>query len=305
MKYYFALQYKLFSRNIKENGISPVFAIIFLIGAFIGISMYWFTRSEWAVYAYSLIPFSFLSTLGGQKRNEFLQINYTRKNWRNLRIIENALATFPFVAFLIFKQYFILSVLLLAGTTFFSLLTFRTRPVITLPTPFHRFPFEFTTGFRKSYLGIIVSYILLIIGITINNFNLAIFGFAFNYLICVSYYNVPEKEFYVWIFSKPSKEFLLGKIKIALFYTLGLSLPALIALLVVYPSEIWILLGVFVSGILLVITALLGKYALYPSEVNLTQIFCIIFSVLFPPLMLLVIPAFYISSLRRLNPLLA
>lgn len=304
MKYYFTLQFRLLCRHIKANGINPLFALSLLLLAFIFLSIHLLDQSAYAVYLYAFFSFTFLTALGSQKRNEFLQITFPKKRLQQLRMAENALIVFPFAIILIFKHQIILSLALLILACLFSFYIFKTRKTTTLPTPFYKFPFEFTIGFRKTFIGIIISYILIIIGISIGNFNLALVAMAFLFLIMTSYYTLPENEFYIWVFSKSSRIFLHSKIKIALIYSLYLSLPALLSLLILFPSHYLIISGIFLSGLLIVITSLLGKYALYPSEVNLIQLLCIIFSVLFPPLMIIILPILYLTSINRLKLIL-
>ena len=304
MKYYFALQFKVLCRHIKANGINPLFAFSFLLIAFIFFSLSWFKQSAYAVYLYAFLPLTFLPTLGSQKRNEFLQITFSQKGLRQLRMSENVLIVLPFVIILIFEHQLILPAALLILASLLSLVTFKSRKVSTVPTPFRRFPFEFPSGFRKTFIGIIISYGLLIIGLSIGNFNLAVVAMAFLFLIVVSYYTMPENEFYIWVFSKSPKLFLLSKIRIALIYSFFLTTPAAILLLVFYPSHFLLIPGILGSGLLLVIISLLGKYAMFPSEVNLTQIICVIFSILFPPIMIILIPILYYISMNRLKPIL-
>ena len=304
MKYYFTLQFKLLCRHIKANGINPLFALSILLIAFIYLSLRWFDQSVYAAYIYAFLPLTFLTALGSQKRNEFLQITFPKKRLQQLRMAENAFIVFPFSIILIFKEQIILSLVILIIASLFSLITIKSRRVSTLPTPFYQFPFEFPIGFRKTYIGIIISYILLIIGISIGNFNLALVAMVFLFLIMTSYYTLPENEFYIWVFSKSPREFLFIKIRTAVIYSLYLSIPALLLLLIIFPSHYLIISGIFVSGLFIVITSLLGKYALYPSEVNLTQLLCIIFSILFPPLMIIILPILYLTSINRLKPIL-
>lgn len=302
MKYYFTLQFNILCRHIKANGIHPLFAFTLLLIAFIFLSLSLLKQSAYAVYLYTFIPFTFLPALGSQKRNEFLRITFSKKRLQQLRIAENLLIVFPFAMVLIIKQQLILGILLVTIACFFSLITFKTSKSTTIPTPFHRFPFEFPSGFRKTFIGIIISYILLIIGISFGNMNLAFVSTALLFLVQVSYYSLPENEFFVWIHSKSPKNFLLSKIKIAILYSLYLTIPAILLLFIIFPSHYLIISGILAAGLLVVITSLLGKYALYPSEVNLAQTLSVIFSVVFPPIMIILLPIFYTTSINRLKP---
>ena len=291
-------------RHIRANGIHPIFAFIFLVTAFIFLSHSLYNQSGYGVYLYAFFPLTFLPSAGAQRRNEFLQITFTKQRLRQLRMTENFLIVLPFSIYLVFKQQIILSAGIIILALLISFYTFKTKKSGTIRTPFYRFPFEFLSGFRKTFIGVIISYALLFIGIYFTNFNLSVVAMAFLFLIIVTYYTLPESEFFIWVFSKTPRQFLSCKIKIALTYSLYFTIPAMVLLILFFSRHYLIIAGIFVSGLLIVITSLLGKYALYPSEVNLAQTICIIFSVLFPPLMIVIIPILYFTSLKRLKPIL-
>ena len=50
---------------------------------------------------------------------------------------------------------------------------FQTNFNLTIPTPFSKKPFEFSTGFRRSFFMFPIAYILTFIAIRVDNFNLA------------------------------------------------------------------------------------------------------------------------------------
>jgi len=63
--------------------------------------------------------------------------------------------------------------------------------------------------------------------------------------------------------------------------------------LVVFTAEL--------VGILFVITALLGKYAYFPSEINIIPGFTIAISIFFPPFLLVSLPYFYFKAVKNLK----
>ena len=304
MKYYFNLQLKLFNRRIRANDINPLVAWFILLIIFIAGSIYFFKTTVFAVYVYSLIPVLFWAYLSSSKRNAFLKTTFSKKEYRKLRMMENSLATIPFILFLIVKQHYLLPLILFIVANIFSFFEITPRSNYVIPTPFYKHPFECTAGFRRLFPGIVLAYFLTTMGIFADNFNLTIFGLILIILYCVSFYSNPENEFFVWIYSTTSKRFLLQKIKIAFWYSLLLSAPVLIALVIYYPQKWWIILLFQLIGFLVIFVSMLGKYAAYPSEFNLIQALGVAFSILFPPLIVLILPIFYLLSLKKINPLL-
>ena len=304
MRYYFNLQLKLFNRRIRANDINPLIAWLILLTIFIAGSIYFFHATEHAVYIYSLIPVLFWAWLSSSKRNAFLKTTFSKKEYRTLRMMENSMVAFPFLVFLILKQHYLIALGLFIAANIFSFYGTKPQRNLVIPTPFYKNPFEYTAGFRRLFPGIILAYFLTSMGIFADNFNLSIFGLILVILCCVSFYSNPENEFFVWIYSTPSKRFLFQKIKIAFCYSLFLSAPVLIALVISYPQKWWIILALQLIGFLVICVSLLGKYAAYPSEFNLTQAIGVGFSILFPPLIVLILPIFYLLSLKKINPLL-
>ena len=304
MKYYFTLQLKLFNRRIKANDINPLIAWIILLVIFVAGSIYFFNAAEHAVYIYPLIPVLFWSYLSSSKRNSFLKTTFSKKEYRNIRMMENSLAAFPFLLFLILKQHYYIPLILLIAANAFSFFEITPQSNLVIPTPFYKNPFEFTAGFRRLFPGVILAYFLTTMGIFADNFNLSIFGLILIILCCISFYTNPENEFFVWVYSASTKGFLFEKIKIAFWYSLLLSAPLLITLVIFYPQKWWIILALELIGFLVICISLLGKYAVFPSEFNLPQALGIAFSVLFPPLIVLILPLFYWLSLKKLNPIL-
>ena len=304
MRFYFNLQIKLFNRHIKANDINPVVAWFILLILFVAVSIYFFNSTEYAAYLYPLIPVIFWAWLSSSKRNAFLKTTFSKKEYRRLRIIENSLITLPFLLFLILKQYYLIPLLLFIAANIFSFFEVKLRTSLVIPTPFYKKPFEFIAGFRSLLPGIILAYFLTTMGILAANFNLTISGLILLILCCLSFYINPEKDFFVWVHAATTKRFLFQKIKIAFWYSLLLIAPVLITLVIFYPEKWWIVFTIQLIGFLVICVSILGKYAAYPSEFNLPQAFGIAFSILFPPLIVLILPLFYWLSLKKLNPIL-
>jgi hypothetical protein len=117
----------------------------------------------------------------------------------------------------------------------------------------------------------------------------------------LSYYSKPEEEYYVWVHADTIKSFLIKKIIIATKnYTL-LTIPILIGLLIFYPTKLDLILLFLFIGILFLWTILLAKYSTFPDEIHLSIGLIITFTILFPPLVLVVIPYLYTKSINNLK----
>jgi len=123
-------------------------------------------------------------------------------------------------------------------------------------------------------------YALAIIGICVDNFNLAIFAFAISLLNTINFYAKPEATFYVWT---------------------HITLPIGISLLIFYIQYWYIACIILLMGMLYLLLMLLGKYAYYPAEVNIIQMLALAFSILIPPFLLISIPYFYVKAKQNLS----
>lgn len=305
MKYYFLVQFKRIARLLKEAGLNPIFGIGLSIVTFLILSYFFFQKIKYPEYIYPVIAFYFINYLGNSERNNFLKNCFSKRDYLKIKSIENFLVASPFALFLLFENEFIsaLSVYILA---FLSVFLVKINPFSrSLPTPFYKYPFEFIIGFRNSYYIIILIYALAFFSIYYSNLNLGLFSLLAPYLIIsFFYYSQPEPIFYVWLNSSKSSGFLVDKLKIAVIYSLMMSLP-IAGLLVLFHFDHWfIILLIEITGVLFVVTSLLGKYAYYPSEINLIQGFAIGFSLLFPPLLLALIPFLFSKAKQNLKSIL-
>jgi hypothetical protein len=302
MKYYFFLQYKRISRIIDEFGIPSLIGLVLSPFVFYFISNVFFERLEYANYLYSLIALILVSKFGEKNRNDFLKNTFTSNRYRTIRLLENTIISIPFFAYLIYKQsYWEALVLLIVSIIIFQLNRNNTFTSV-IPTPFSKKPFEFIVGFRKTFWVFPIAYFLTYISISVGNFNLGIFSFLIVMLTTLSYYSEPEPIFYVWIYSVNSKGFLNDKIKTAIIFNLLLVAPIIIALLLRFSiSDIDLIIIFSLTGILFVISNLLGKYSLFPSKIKLNQAIIIGLCVISPPMLLIIIPYFYNKSTKSLN----
>jgi len=305
MKFYFTLQYQRFSRIVQDAGMNPYIGFLISIAVFVVFTYSTFLKIPYPQYVYSVIALGVINILGKSKRNEFLKNAYSVTNYKKIRGLENLFLILPFVISLMLYQHYLigLGVLLIA-----LLLSFYNKInsfQFVIPTPFYKHPFEFVIGFRKTFFMFFIAYTLSIISISVGNFNLGIFALLVVFFTSLNYYTKPEPFHYVWVHKANAVAFLKTKIKLAILQSLLLSAPIVVLLIVFNLDKTHFVLLFELVGILYVLTALLGKYAYYPSEVNLVQGFTIMFSILFPPLLLIIIPVFYNQAKQRLTPILS
>lgn len=304
MKEYFTLQLKMLNRQLTEWGIMPIFGYLIAISGFIGVSTTLFKKTEYAEYAYILLALSIVIKLAEVSRNEFLKLCYSKSEYFKLRIIENFIISIPFIFFLIFKEKYLSSFLLLIATGLLTVINSNKKPNFVLPTPFSKNPFEFTVGFRINYFLYLFAYFLAFMSISVNNFNLGIFSLIVALCGCVTYYANSEREFYVWIFSLTPKEFLVYKFKNIIQYSTLLCLPIIVSLSLCFYTKIDIILGFQFLGYLFIFTTMLAKYSVFPENLNMRFAVVFGFVIWLPPLLIIIIPYLYIESTRKLKEIL-
>ncbi len=304
MKKYFQLHFKLINRRLIDFGLPLIVGYILLLLVFYFGSEYLFSKTEFAKYIYGFVALGFVSRLSEAKRNDFIKSIFGTSAFLKIRMLENLIYAFPFALFLIYKEEFVMSFLLMVSSLLLVIFNFNVNLNFTIPTPFGKKPFEFVTGFRKTFFIFPFAYLLTYAAIDVNNFNLGIFSLLLIGLICLSYYIKPENEYYVWNYSLTPKDFLIEKLKIGLLYYTALSIPILIALGIFFYNEIGILLVFFIISYAYIIAIILAKYSAFPDEMSLPQGILIALSFMFPPILIGLIPYFYSLSVKRLTTLL-
>lgn len=305
MKYYFQLQFNRILRIIKDFGLSPIFVFIFGSVAFVFSSAYLFQKEVAVIYFYPLIAVAIAANLSNKKRIDFLKLCFNDKEFYKVRIVENLICALPFVAFLVYKQHFIIAIAMLLIISLQALIfSFKNRNSIIIPTPFFKKPFEFIVGFRKVWYYFIAIYFVLFKAIQVQNPNLGIFVLLVNSLISISFYFNMEDKFYVWIYNKSPKEFLLEKIKNAMLQSTILNLPMLVLLIFCFPQMWYFYALIFILAYFYLALSIVGKYAYYPSEISFVQILALLICFIFPPFLLIVFPYFYSLAIKKLSYIL-
>lgn len=289
---------------MEEAGFSPFLGYALVLIGFCVISIYLYYKTEYAEYFYGLIAISFISKLSGKRRNDFLKTILVLKDYRKLRMIENLIISFPFFLFLLFQQSFLVALLLISLSILMSVFNFDNSLNYSIPTPFSKRPYEFSVGFRNTFYIFPIAYFITFQAIHVENFNLGVFSMLLIVILVLSYYSKPEKELFVWAYNLSSRDFLINKIKIGLLYYTFLNLPVAISLIEFFPDQVTVLVLILLLSYVYIITIILAKYSAYPNEMNIPEGIIIVISLIFPPLLLGIIPFFYIKSIKQLKPLL-
>jgi len=292
------------NRRFKDAGFEPLLAYLILTVGFVVLSIYLFSKTEFAQYVYMLSALTLIGKLSETRRTEFLKICFDDAKLKKIRVAENLVCLLPFLIFLLYKQLFISAVLLFVLTTILALLNFRTTLNFTLWTPFSKRPFEFSTGFRNTFYLLFFAYVLTVIAVSANNFNLGIFAMLLVFVTTLSYYTKPENEYYVWTYNVNPRHFLFSKIKTAIQYSSILSLPIALVLTIFFYPNIGILLLSFLIGLAFIVSVIVSKYSAYPNEMSITQGIVLALCIWFPPVLVVLIPYLFKKSENRLSSLL-
>jgi hypothetical protein len=304
MKEYFLLQAKRTDRIFREIGINPWIGFLLSILIFALLSELLFYKTSLAKYLLMLTALSAMFGLGEKQRTEFLQTVFGDTQYRSIRIVENLIFALPFMIVLSIRSCFVEAAVLSASAIVLAFFTQRNSFNLTLPTPFSRRPFEYSIGFRKTFLFFPIAYTLTIIAIVVDNMNLGIFSMMLIFLVALTYSSSPEHEYYVWIHSRSPKSFLKQKCLHAMKNASLLAAPILLALSCFYPIQIFIFVALFLIGNLYVLTIVIMKYSAYPHEMNLPEGIVLTCSIFFPPILLLILPLYISKANRKLSPIL-
>jgi len=294
----------MLKRQLIDFGVNPILGFIIILTGFYGLSFYLFFKTEYANYFYVLIALIIVFKYSEINRNDFLKFTFPKENYFKIRILENFITVTPFIIFLSFKKELFLILLLVALSSVIILLSVNKKSALTIPTPFYKKPFEFIVGFRI-WIGIFLfAYFLTAMSVIYQNFNLGIFSLMLIFLVCLSFYNEPENEFYVWVHNLKVNGFLFDKIKTAIIFSTIISLPITLALLFFFQTNTQVIICFQVLGYCYLLTVILAKYSMYPQKMNLPQGILLALSIIMPPLLLALVPFFYLQSFRKLKEIL-
>ena len=298
---YFQLQFKLLNRQLVDFGIHPLLAYPLLFLFFVFASNELFERVAIASYVLPFFAIIYFLKLGSKTRNDFLRISFSSKKYKQIRVIENLLVSFPFAVFLVYKGEFLIALVLLIIAVVFSFIKTPSGSNVTIPTLFKKHPFEFTEGFRKTFYMFPIAGFLAYKSIEVNNFNLGVFAIVAVFLVCISYQTKTEENYFVWMFKKSPSDFLWYKIKFSIIYTSVLTVPFLVVLGFFYPSYIHFLVLIHLIGCLYLSQFIIAKYAEFPKQINFPIAIILFISISFPPNLIFTFPYLYKKAIQKLS----
>lgn len=304
LRFYFTLQARRIHRKIIDLGVHPMISYPFVLAAFLSVSYVLSFRQLYYPYAYMLLALAVAGRLSDPAHNDFLRLNYPRKTYFLIRIIENILTVLPFAVYLCYIGNYAAGRFLILIASLLSVIHFKFQWKWVIPTPFYRYPFEFMIGFRITFLLFIFSYFLTCISLRVHNFYIGIFALCVVCVLCTAFHMKVEDNFYVWIYSMKARQFLFRKLWVAVFYTFISCSPILVAMSIGNPGRILEILAFQAAGIVLVCAGAVAKYTSFPDEIAMREALLVMFSIMCPVLLLFVLPFMYIHAKRNLEGIL-
>lgn len=301
MQAYFSLQVCLIKRHLRALGITPWVAAVLLPLLFFVGGLLLLDRTDYAAYAIAFFGLSALTQLGGKERNYFLRIQFPRKTYWLLRLVENGICLLPFVILLLVKGFWALALVQAGVGVAMIVLTGDGLNKWVLPTPFSRQPFEFAVGVRKSWPLIIIASFLLLMGVRVANFELALFAYFLVVFTAMGFYGKPEPGFFVWIHHFTPRDFLRRKMFLAVRNLLVLTLPFFLTLGLFFPEHYGLILLALMLGTGYILMMVVAKYMAYPDDLTVPQVFLIALGIFLPPVLLFLIPHYYRRASNRLH----
>ncbi len=304
--HYFNLMFKILNRKLTDFGLPVLVGYLLIFSIFFFGSDHLFNNFEKLKFKSIYLASSFILSfrLSDVNKINYLKTHLTKINVFKIRCLENIIISIPFLSFLLFKGLFQSALILLIINCLLPLLTFKSNFKIVIPTPFSKYPYEYIIGFRKSFLLCFFSYLLTFISIYVRNINLGIFSLILIFFICMSFYSIPEKSFYIAIYSCDSKTFLKKKIETLIKCTLIMTLPISLFLMIFFLNDILLIFFFQIIGFFYVITSLLSKYSVFPSKISIQEGLIIFFSITMPPILLISIPYYYKLSKSKVKKIL-
>jgi hypothetical protein len=285
-------------------GLSPMLVFAVLPIAFIIGSILLFMKTSLAPYLYTYIAMTLCHHLSNASRLEFIQLVFGKSTCIRIRLSENVMAALPFGLFLIWKGFPMFALAAMVISVLLAFVSTRESAGWVIPTPFQRFPFEFPAGFRKTWIVIVLSYLILIASALWGNFFVGLSALIILAITGMTYYSNPENFLIVWVNSACSGAFLGNKLRTAAGCFASLSLPLVLILAAIYPERIAVIAGAEILGLLIVWLGLLSKYSAFPAELSPQKITILMFVLMIPVLLPLALPALYFQAKERLRNIL-
>ena len=305
MRHYYQLQLLRARRLLAEQRLSPIVAVVLVAVAFMGLSCLLFRRTELAAYLYPTIAVYLCILLSDKQRTAFAHEHLPRGDFRFVRLLENLVVAACFAFYLCYEGYWLPAVLLLGVAAAIS--PFRTGGAGSraLPTPFRRYPFEFTAGLRRGWPILLLIGFVAIQGLLVGNPELTLFTLGSISLLSMSFILPPEPPDYVWVYNIGAADFLWRKIGRAAVGNLMLSLPLLLAVGLRFTDYLHMALLLQLLGTCAIALATVMKYEAFPDDLDLPRSLLLTVGVVFFPLLPVFFMLYYPRAKRSLNALLA
>jgi hypothetical protein len=294
----------MFNRRLKDAGLNPAAGWLLLLLAYPVFSTAVFYQIPYPQYVYAFVPAFFIFNLSNIERNDFLKICFPFRSCTVIRLIENLTVSFPFAVFLLYRQFYLMPAVLTALALLLAPVSAKVPSTVAVPTPFGKHPYEFASGFRKTFLLFPLSYGLTAIAIAVDNFNLGMFTLILNMAVICSFYLTEENVYYVWQYAASPTRFLLYKTKVALVYSLTANSPAILALCIFNPENIHLVFICFLLGFMYLILSIMIKYDTFMEKSNISGSVVMGLCVMFPPALTAMIPYMSNKAVKQLNRIL-
>ena len=293
----------MLNRQVQDAGFPAVLWPLAAIAGYVALYYVMERYPTWGAYAIVLANFQLLFSLSDTRRNDFLKANFSTGHYYSIRLLENLLISLGTLVLCLLHGHYLLAGLLLAFAAIFLFSSTTSLWKRSIPTPFTAKPFEFSIGFRKTWLLLAVLYALGFIGLAVGNVNLGLFC-LFGICGCsVLYYQDPEPLLVHWNQCRRPLPFLRYKMWRGIIQLSLLLAPLLLGLAVLHPSGFYKGAIVWGLGLLLVPFMVCLKYAVFPRRLNATEASMVALCVMFYPLILAVIPYYCIKAIDNLKRL--
>lgn len=304
MDYHFELLLTRLKRWFDYIGIHPIVGAVIVSLLFIVGAQLLFYRTSYAPYLLVALGMSIILKLSDTRRNEMMHLLYGKAKSSQIRAYENLIVASPFVLYLLYEAQWSMALVMLVFSVVSALIRFKQGISWAIPTPYRRLVYEYTIGFRKNLWLIILFYFVFGQSIAVQNFNLSMVCLIALSLLGMSFLMKVEPHYYIWIYTKSVRSFLLHKLRISLIAVSILILPVLAIMLYTYTDQWLLILIAYLVGLGYQVFGILTKYSSYPQELSLLKAIVFVISLLCPPLMAILSIIYYRQAQHKLIPLL-
>ena len=176
LRYHFIVWWRSIVRLFKDNGLNPLIGIgatILVFALLVSLLYYKLDYPGFIIVGLGMLSTSQFSSM---KRDEFLQNDFSKSQFIQLRLLEGIIFAIPFCIALFAAGDHLMGVVLAVISPVLALFSGRQWHFVAIPTPLGRYPFEFTSGIRKYILLVVAIAAIFIIALAVGNSNLAIFS---------------------------------------------------------------------------------------------------------------------------------